>query len=120
MADDPPGARAHDVRARRTARWRTPDGRLLGLDSQELVAELAAAPGGPVHLHRDARGLFDAFPLSLMTLQTIAALSAEVGRSLEPHRFRMTVVADLPGGADFPEDELVGRTLRSATRCRCG
>lgn len=90
---------------------RTPDGRVLAVDSEELAAELAAAHGGPVHLHRDARGLFDAFPLSLLSVQTVAALSAMVGRPLEPHRFRMTVIADLPGGADFPEDELVGRTI---------
>jgi len=89
---------------------RTPDGRVLAVDSEELAAELAAAHGGPVHLHRDARGLFDAFPLSILSVQTVAALSAVVGRPLEPHRFRMTVIADLPGG-DFPEDELLGRTL---------
>jgi hypothetical protein len=90
---------------------RTPGGRLFDLDSAELEAELAAAHGGPVHLHRNARGLFDALPLSLISLQAIAALSAMVSRSLEPHRFRMSVIADLPGGADFPEDELVGRTI---------
>lgn len=90
---------------------RTPAGRLLDLDSEELAAELAAAHGGPVHLHRDARGLFDAFPVSLVSLQTVAALSATVGRDLAPHRFRATLIADLPGTLDFPEDELVGRTI---------
>lgn len=90
---------------------RTPDGRLLDLDSAELAAELAAAHGGPVHLHRDARGLFDAFPLSLTSVQTVATLSGMVGRTLEPHRFRMTVIADLPTPSPFPEDELVGRTI---------
>ena len=84
---------------------------MLALDSEELAGELAAAHGGPVHLHRDARGLFDAFPLSLLSLQTVAALSEAVGRTLEPHRFRMSVIADLPGAGDFPEDELVGRTI---------
>jgi uncharacterized protein len=90
---------------------RTPAGRVLGVDSEELAGELAAAHGGAVHLHRDARGLFDAFPLSLLSVQTVAALSAVVGRPLEPHRFRMSVIADLPGAGDFPEDELLGRTI---------
>ena len=91
---------------------RTPDGRLLDLESEELAAELAEAHGGPVHLHRDARGLVDAFPVSLMSLQAVAAVGAIVGRELEPHRFRTSFVADLPGGdAEFPEDALVGRTI---------
>ena len=89
---------------------RTPDGRLLDLHGEELARELADAHGGPVHLHRDARGLFDAFPVSLMSLQSVASLSAIVGRELDPLRFRPTLVVDLPG-AEFPEDELIGRTV---------
>ena len=89
---------------------RTPDGRVLDLRSQELVDELAAAHGGPVHLHRNARGLFDAFPVSVMSLQTVAALSEAVGRELEPLRFRQTLVVDVPG-EPFPEDAWIGRTV---------
>jgi uncharacterized protein len=89
---------------------RTPDGRLLDLASPELAAELAEAHGGPVHLHRDKRGLFDAFPVSLTSLQSAAALGELVGRELEPLRFRPTIVLDAPG-EEFPEDALVGRTV---------
>lgn len=89
---------------------RTPGGRLVGLDSEELAAELAEAHGGPVHLHRDKRGLFDAFPVSLTSLQSAATLGALVGRDLEPLRFRPTIVLDAPG-EEFPEDALVGRTV---------
>lgn len=89
----------------------TPEGRRLAVDSEELAAELSEACGGPVHLHRDARGVFDAFPLSLMSLQSVAALGAMIGRELAPHRFRTGIVADLPGSGDFPEDELMGRTI---------
>ena len=89
---------------------RTPDGRMLELESDELVDELASLHGGPVHLHRNARGLFDAFPVSFMSVQSVAALSAVIGRELEPLRFRPTLVVDVPG-AEFPEDAWVGRTV---------
>jgi uncharacterized protein len=89
---------------------RTPDGRVLDLDSAELAGELAAAHGGPVHLHRDQRGLFDAFPVSVMSVQTVAAIGEAVGRELAPRRFRPTLVVDVPG-AEFPEDDWIGRTV---------
>jgi uncharacterized protein YcbX len=88
----------------------TPGGRSLALESPELADELAAAHGGPVHLHRNARGLFDAFPVSVTSVQTAEALSAVVGRPLEPLRFRPTLVVDVPG-ASFPEDDWIGRTV---------
>jgi uncharacterized protein YcbX len=89
---------------------RTPGGRLLDLDGPELAAELADAHGGPVHLHRDARGLFDAFPVSFMSVQAVERIGAITGRELEPLRFRPTIVLDVPG-REFPEDDLVGRTV---------
>ena len=57
----------------------------------------------------------DVRPLSLISLQTVARLSAEMGQSLDPRRFRANLILDLPGGpgeADFPEDALVGRMLQ--------
>jgi uncharacterized protein YcbX len=90
---------------------RSPDGRELALDSPELAAELAQAHGAPVHLLRSHRGLFDVFTVSLLTVQTVAALGDLVGRPLHPLRFRPNLLIDAPGRADFPEDALVGRLL---------
>jgi uncharacterized protein YcbX len=90
---------------------RTPAGRALDLGSDELAAELAAAHGHPVQLLQSSRGLFDAFPVSVISLQTVAALSALVGRELEPLRFRPNIVIDAPG-VEFPEEAWVGRELR--------
>jgi uncharacterized protein YcbX len=90
---------------------RTPAGRELDIASGELTAELAEAHGRPVHLMRSSRGLFDAFPVSVISLQTVAAIGALAGRELEPLRFRPNVVIDAPG-AEFPEEALVGRELR--------
>jgi uncharacterized protein YcbX len=97
---------------------RTPVGRELDLASQELAEELAAAHGRPVHLLQSSRGLFDAFPVSVISLQTVAAVSKLVGRELEPLRFRPNIVIDAPGHA-FPEEGWLGRELRiGAARLR--
>jgi uncharacterized protein YcbX len=97
---------------------RTPDGRELPVRSAELAAELAEALGAPVHVHRDHRGTQDAFPVSLLSLQTVTALSALAGRELTAPRFRPSIVIDSPGGADFPEDELVGHTVALGDEAR--
>jgi uncharacterized protein YcbX len=89
----------------------TPAGRELALTDPALARELADASGLRVHLHRDRRGTFDAFPISVISLQAVRALSEHVGRELDPRRFRPNVVIDAPGH-DFPEDALVGRTVR--------
>jgi uncharacterized protein len=88
----------------------TPAGRELALTDPELARELAEASGRPVHLHRDHRGTFDAFPLSVISLQAVRTLSEHAGRELDPRRFRPNVVIDAPG-EDFPEDALVGRSI---------
>jgi uncharacterized protein YcbX len=88
----------------------TPAGRELALDDPELARELAEASGRRIHLHRDHRGTFDAFPISVISLQAVRALSEHAGRELDPRRFRPNVVIDAPG-EDFPEDALVGRSI---------
>lgn len=90
---------------------RTPDGRELAVTDPALADELAAAHGRPVWLLRDRRGLFDAFPVSVLSVQAVAAIGELAGRALEPRRFRPTVVVDAPGGGPFPEEAWVGRTL---------
>jgi uncharacterized protein len=89
----------------------TPAGRELALDDPELARELAEASGRRIHLHRDHRGTFDAFPISVISLQAVRALSEHAGRELDPRRFRPNVVIDAPG-EPFPEDALVGRSIR--------
>ena len=71
-----------------------------------------------MHLLHSKRGLFDAFPVSVISLQTVAAVSALVGRELEPLRFRPNIVIDAPG-SDFPEEAWIGREVRvGAARIR--
>ena len=61
---------------------------------------------------RQNRGVFDTFPISLITTQTLATLSEMVGDELDALRFRPNILIDTGGDSEFPEDEWVGKTLR--------
>jgi uncharacterized protein YcbX len=89
----------------------TPDGREVAVTDEALAAELAEAHGKPVRLVRTFRGLFDCFPLSVLSVQTVGGIGALAERDLEPLRFRPTILVDAADGA-FPEDAWVGRTLQ--------
>ena len=94
------------------AMWvRTPEGVERELHSRALADELAEAHGGPVHLLHTSRGTFDAFPVSIVSLQTLAALGELAGREVVPLRLRANIVIDVPG-ASFPEEALVGHQVR--------
>jgi uncharacterized protein YcbX len=87
---------------------RTPSGALHDVADPALAEELG--PG--VRVIKQNRGIFDTFPLALISKQTIASLGARVGRELELQRFRPNFLVDAGGDAQFPEDEWLGRVLR--------
>ena len=86
---------------------RTPSGRELDVAGAELAAEL----GSGVRVIKQNRGVFDTFPLSLLSTQTLAGLGRLAGAGLTAPRFRPNLLVDTPGG-EFPEDNWVGRVLR--------
>ncbi len=86
---------------------RTPTGEEMEVTNTELARQL----GHDCTLIKQDRGIFDAFPISLISLQTIRALSSSVGRDLEMRRFRPNVVIDAIDGGDAPEDSWVGDTI---------
>lgn len=88
---------------------RTPAGETLDVTDPRLAAELW--PEGARVIKQD-RGIFDTFPLSLITVQTIAALGDRVGAVLDVGRFRPNILVDCEGSAPFPEDSWVGCVLR--------
>jgi uncharacterized protein YcbX len=90
---------------------RTPDQRELEVSDPEL----AGALGDGVGLIKQNRGTFDWLPLTLMTSETINAVSALVGEPLTPLRFRPNIYVESTVGRDFPEDAWVGRTLSIGT-----
>jgi uncharacterized protein len=90
---------------------RTPAGRELDVTDPELAAEL----GHGARVIKQNRGIFDTFPLSLITTQTVAALGDRVGAPLEALRFRPNLLVEALDGAPFQEDAWVGAELRIGT-----
>ena len=88
----------------------TPDGRQVALE--DLRDELAERLGAPVHLLRSKRGLFDAFPVSVLSLGTVRSLAAATDIALDARRFRPNVVVETARGEPHEEDAWVGGTLR--------
>lgn len=87
---------------------RTPSGATFDVADPALAAELGPA----VRVIKQDRGVFDTFPLSLITTQTIARLGEMVGARLEVERFRPNILVEAAGDAPFAEDTWVGSLLR--------
>jgi uncharacterized protein len=87
----------------------TPTGTTIDIADPALASELY--PTG-AQLVKQNRGIFDTFPLSLITTRTIANLGARVGMTLDVQRFRPNLLVEPAGDAEFPEDAWVGRVLR--------
>jgi uncharacterized protein len=88
---------------------RTPSGSVFDIADPALGAELC--PGGLRVIKQD-RGIFDTFPLSLITTQTIARLGEMVGAPLQVQRFRPNILVESADGLPFCEDAWVGCVLR--------
>ncbi|MCB1034596.1 MAG: MOSC domain-containing protein [Acidobacteria bacterium] len=91
---------------------RTPSGDLFDVADPELGEELGT---GGARVIKQLRGIFDTFPLSLITTQTIARLGEGVGVHLDVRRFRPNLLIDAVDEAPFPEDRWVGCVLRIGT-----
>lgn len=88
---------------------KTPAGELLDVTDPALGAELGQCG---TRVIRHARGIFDTFPLSLITTQTIARLGEIVGEELDVQRFRPNILVDAARDEPFQEDGWVGHVLR--------
>lgn len=87
---------------------RTPAGNELDVVDPALAAELG--PG--VRVIKQERGIFDAFPLSMISTRTVADLGTAVGANLDPLRFRPNLVIEALDDTPFPEETWVGCVLR--------
>ncbi|GAC1466469.1 MAG: MOSC domain-containing protein [Gemmatimonadaceae bacterium] len=88
---------------------RTPSGVVFDVADSALGAELY--PSGARAIKQDC-GIFDTFPLSLITTQTIVRLGGTVGAQLDVQRFRPNILVEAADEAAFPEDGWVGCVLR--------
>lgn len=87
----------------------TPAGAEFDVTDPALSAELY--PSG-TRIIRQSRGIFDAFPLSLITTQTIARLGELTGDQLDVQRFRPNILVESSTERPFLEDAWVGCELR--------
>jgi uncharacterized protein YcbX len=87
---------------------RTPAGEDFDVTDPLLAAELG--PG--VRVIKHDRGVFDTFPLSLISTRTVGDLGAIVEASLDPLRFRPNLLVEPFDDTPFPEDAWVGSVLR--------
>jgi len=89
-------------------RVRTPSGDEYDVADPALAAALQ--PEGATVI-RQGRGVFDTFPISLISVQTIERVSELVGNQLDVQRFRPNLLVDASGAEPFIEDSWVGREL---------
>lgn len=90
----------------------TPSGAELDVTDPALRAELNCSG---LQVIRQDRGVFDTFPLALITTQTIVSLAATVGTALDVQRFRPNFLILAQGDAPYPEDDWVGNILSIGT-----
>jgi len=88
---------------------RTPTGTRFDVTDPALAATLGA---GDLRALKQDRGIFDTFPLSLITTQSIAKLGEMIGESLDVQRFRPNVLVQARDDNPFAEDSWVGCILR--------
>jgi hypothetical protein len=92
----------------------TPSGAVLAVDDPTLIEMLCEGLHGENHitLVRSDRALTDCRPVSLISLQTIRQVEAELGMPIDKRRFRANIYLNLASDHGFEEDEIVGRKLR--------
>jgi MOSC domain-containing protein len=61
---------------------------------------------------RSEAALADAFPISIISLQTVKKLGTETETAWDKRRFRANIYVDLAAPDGFAEDAFVGRSLR--------
>lgn len=86
----------------------TPSGDVFDVTDPELARELY--PNG-ARIIRQSRGVFDAFPLSLITTDTISRLGEMVGDQLDVQQFRPNILVESSDRKPFIEDDWVGQDL---------
>jgi uncharacterized protein len=94
---------------------KTPTGEDFPLESPHLMDSLSQYYAGKFHLIHLATGVFDEFPISVLSTATLTGLSAKVGFPVEGNRFRPNIIVDPLEAIDAIEAQWVGRTLQFGT-----
>ncbi len=88
---------------------RTPDGRDLPTFGPELTADIARRSGTAVEMTHLNRGIFDEASVSIISHETVAAVSSLAALPADVRRFRPNIV--ITGAAAFAEDGWLGGVL---------
>jgi uncharacterized protein YcbX len=91
----------------------TPSGGVVAVDDPGVIEMLGDGLRGENHLTlvRSDRALTDCRPVSLISLQTVRQVEAELGIPIDKRRFRANVYLNLATDYGFVDDEWVGRKL---------
>ena len=92
---------------------RTPHGEQFDIRDPRLLAEIGDVAGEPLRLVRLWRRAYDSAgaDVSIITTQSIQAISDMAERPLEAARFRPNVVVEATAEASFREDKWVGSSV---------
>jgi len=93
-------------------RVRTPEGTSCDPNDPALRDDLANQLGQPLFLLKSCRGMFDCQHVSLFSLASVSALSAEAGCPIDPRQFRANVYMEPVSGKPFGEETWSGSMLR--------
>jgi uncharacterized protein len=90
---------------------RMPDGEVVPVFGEELVAEIARRHGTPVQMMQLRQGIFDEATVSVIATDTVTELTRLAGQSPDVRRFRPNVLVRLTRSGPFLENEWVGGLL---------
>jgi len=90
---------------------RTPEGEDLELLGDALAAQIAGRTGGAVQAMQLKHGVFDEFPISVITSATVREVSRLAGTSADARRFRPNILVRSTRAVPFEEDDWVGSVL---------
>jgi hypothetical protein len=97
----------------------TPSGEIVSIDDPELIKLLGAgiSEKNQLKLVRSDRALTDCRPVSLISLQTVRQIEAELKMPIDKRRFRANIYCNFaPESGGFAEDNFVGRRLRIGSK----
>lgn len=89
-----------------------PEGETFRMGDPKFTEYAEKRFGRSLHLRFSECSMTDAYPVSLLGLTTIRALSEETAMNLDHRRFRANFYARWEKDTPFFEDELVGRELQ--------
>lgn len=96
---------------------KTPDGAEFAIDDPALKKILEEKSGRKLYLRFSERGMQDARPVSIFSMDTLKVLEGELSINLDHRRFRANVYAKWGNGKAFYEDELIGKKLQIGEKC---